>query len=95
MTIRTRALGHLQIQDPLGTRTFETFTCSHCNSIVTMPEGKPVTMADHYLHGVKDVRKCAGCDALICPRCHKEPSCTPFMKKIEAAERREALRSWV
>jgi hypothetical protein len=83
-----RALGYLQIIGPEKTETFETFTCAHCNCVVTMPRDTSITKATEVK---RDVRRCAGCDALTCPRCAKTPSCTPFMRKIEAVERAERL----
>jgi hypothetical protein len=84
-----RALGHLQFINPDGTQvTFETFTCSHCNSIVRMPH--PNASQAEQLR-VKDIRRCHQCDALTCPKCAKLARCTPFERQLEAIERGNRL----
>jgi hypothetical protein len=89
-----RALGYAQYISPLETIEIETFTCSHCNSIVRMQPQVTLKSLDGALRSGKetrDIRRCHGCDALVCPKCHKEPTCTVFEKKLEAYERRESL----
>ena len=91
-----RALGYIQFIDPLSTVQLETFTCAHCNSIVRMQPEVSLQGLDAAIRSGKekrDIRRCAGCDALICPNCYKRPTCTPFEKTLQAWERREHLRS--
>jgi hypothetical protein len=89
-----RAKGFIQFIEPLATVEYETFTCAHCNSIVRMQKDVSLQSLDMAIRqGVekRDIRRCHGCDALVCPACHKTPHCTPFLKKLEAYERRERL----
>lgn len=91
-----RALGYYQVIDPEPSRCaeLETFTCGHCNSIVRMQKEVSLQSLDMAIRQGKekrDIRRCGGCDHLVCPKCHKSPTCTPFLKKLEAYERREAL----
>ncbi len=56
----------------------DTFTCVHCNTVVLVkPKMSPAEMGGY----------CAMCHAPICKHCAGK-SCTPFEKKLEAAERR-------
>lgn len=61
---------------PAGTYECDTFSCAHCSGIV------------HVAHGTRDDEYfCRNCMARICSPCADHP-CVPFLKKIEAAERR-------
>lgn len=91
-----RALGYMQWIDPEPSRCaeFETFTCNHCNKIVRMQKEVSLQSLDMAIRQGKekrDIRRCSGCDSLVCPSCHKSPTCTPFMAKVEAMERRARL----
>lgn len=68
-----------------GVEEFDTFTCNHCNRIVTVPhKGNPSDLGGH----------CRLCDALVCNRCVGK-GCTPWEKQMEKMEAREAaLRSY-
>ncbi len=58
----------------------DVFTCSHCNSVREVPPGKTPG------------GWCTECGSYICtsPACNN--GCVPFMRKVEAAERRGYLR---
>lgn len=89
-----RAKGFIQFIEPYQTVEHETFTCAHCNCIVRMQKDVTLQGLDMAIRqGVekRDIRRCHSCDALTCPACQKVPTCTPFMKKLEAYERRERL----
>jgi hypothetical protein len=58
-----------------GTVEFDTYSCAHCNSV---RHASPVNKD-------KDYYFCRNCMARICSQCADYP-CTPFMKKVEAAE---------
>lgn len=89
-----RAKGFIQFIEPLQTTEYETFTCSHCNSIVRMEKDISLQGLDMAIRqGIekRDIRRCHGCDALVCPKCHKVPGCHVFEKKLDAYERRAKL----
>lgn len=89
-----RALGYAQHILPEQTVELETFTCRHCNTIVRMQPDVTLASLDGAIRSgkeLRDIRRCHGCDALICPKCFKEPTCTEFEKKLDAYERRERL----
>lgn len=70
--------GLLVISDPsLGKRQFDTFTCTHCNSIKAIDVGRSASDMGGW---------CYQCAKAICPGCAGKPECTPFMKKIEKME---------
>jgi hypothetical protein len=88
-----RPQGHGVLFDPGSDRAVEehdTFTCSHCQSIVKVPARcDPAEMGG----------MCRSCDGLICPRCHdamaKGSSCVTWeetMRRMMA--RQDALRSY-
>jgi hypothetical protein len=54
----------------------DTITCGHCNCVCDVEAGKQPTSF------------CSTCTSYICqqPDCHR--GCAPFMKKIEAQEKR-------
>jgi hypothetical protein len=89
-----RALGYAQYISPEETIEIETFTCRHCNSIVRMqPDVTLKSLEKAIVSGkeVRDIRRCHSCDALICPKCFKEPTCVEFERRLEAYERGERL----
>jgi hypothetical protein len=74
-----RGYGYNRVK--LDGRTVEehdTFQCAHCNTTVFVKPAEPSPW-------------CACCDRQWCgqPQCRE---CTPFMKKIEAAEARDRQR---
>ncbi len=84
-----RALGFQEvIVDGQVQAIHETFTCGHCNGIVRMPKATPLREAQN---AIRDVRRCFGCDMLVCPVCARKPVCTPFEKRLEAIERSAKL----
>lgn len=63
----------------------DTFTCVHCNSVVSV---KPMAPMDQF------GSMCRNCMKMVCPTCADGP-CVPFEKKLEMAEKRDiALRSY-
>lgn len=60
----------------------DTFTCVHCNRIIHV---KPKASMDEV------GSMCRNCMKMVCPTCADGP-CTPFMKKIEAMEKRDQIR---
>lgn len=90
-----RALGVILSADETKVE-LETFTCGHCNSIVRMQPQvslQKLDMAIRQGKETRDIRRCGGCDSLICPTCHKKPTCTPFERVLDAMERRARLRA--
>lgn len=60
------------------TITRDTFTCTHCNTVVFVtPKMAPTEMGGY----------CASCHAPICKCCVGKP-CVPFEKKLLAMERK-------
>lgn len=78
--------GYACISDPdKGLIEASTFTCFHCNSVVHV---KPRASMDEL------GSMCRSCMKMVCAKCAPGP-CVPFMKKLEAMERRdEVLRSY-
>lgn len=75
--------GELTVTGVDGTERYETITCGHCNCVVVMkPDADPATLGGY----------CQCCMKNTCnkPRCNA--SCRPFEKRLEAFERRAALR---
>jgi len=75
--------GYAQIFYPI-VKEFDTFTCSHCNSIAKM---KPFHRPED-THGF-----CDKCCKLICPRCLNKAKkngekCDPWEEKMQRAEAR-------
>ncbi len=66
---------------PRGTETVPCFSCAHCNKIVEVP--KPDEPSGFCL--------CCMYSTCTSPECNK--ACTPFMKKIEAAESKARFRA--
>lgn len=89
MSERAKQQGCLIIIDPSAPAAIEydTFTCSHCNSIAVIDRQKPETLGGFCRMCMKSI--CNGCvDAVT-----KGPTgCVPFEKKMEEMERRERLR---
>lgn len=59
-----------------------TFTCVHCNCVVIM---------EHRATAAESGGWCMNCGAAICPRCANDPTCFPFLKRIEIEERRDRM----
>lgn len=79
--------GYLLIISPEGKAEADTFTCAHCQRVVLVKAR--AAAAD--CGGM-----CKRCMGLICPRCTAAGVCTPFEKKLKAAEkkaRREEARA--
>lgn len=76
-----RAQGYATIVDPDRPMVErDTFTCAHCNSIVTVePMADPSTFGGF----------CCQCHKHICGSCADNGHCTPFEKKLEEMERRD------
>jgi hypothetical protein len=84
--IQGRARGHVAVTGPGGTVEHETFTCAHCQKIVTVkPRATPGELGG----------RCHNCDAMVCPGCARVGRCTPFEKRIEEYEARMRLRKQV
>jgi hypothetical protein len=82
-----RAQGYATIVDPdKATVERDTVTCAHCNRIVVVqPRQDPAELG-----GV--CRLCSSTTpAYICPACVTVGSCTPFERRLEAAEKRDRL----
>jgi cell division FtsZ-interacting protein ZapD len=77
--------GLLEFRLPYGeVRRHHTFTCRHCGVAQWIPPHLTI----------EDVAKCFICWGLVCKSCEPKGDCKEageFMKKIEAAERRERL----
>lgn len=68
-----------------GTTECDTFTCVHCNKVMHV---KPRASMDDF------GSMCRNCMKMVCPKC-AGGACTPFMKKLELAEKRDqAFRSY-
>lgn len=81
--------GYGVIVDPEApTIEFDTFTCAHCNSI-SVVQPPPAPMVGGF---------CRMCMKNICDTCCDNPTCVPFERKLEFAERKDrffrALDSW-
>jgi hypothetical protein len=60
----------------------DTFTCSHCNSIVHVaPRASPDAFGS----------MCRGCMKMVCARC-AGGACVPFLRKLDEMEARDRLR---
>ncbi|HEY8926409.1 MAG TPA: hypothetical protein VIU64_18635 [Polyangia bacterium] len=82
-----RPQGYATIVDPdKPTVERDTFTCAHCNCIVTVePRQDPATMG-----GV--CRMCSSSSpAYICAACVDLGTCVPFERRLEAEESRGRL----
>lgn len=77
-----RARGFTLEDTPAGRVEVETFTCCHCNRPVEIPHKAPPEQCG----GI-----CFQCYAMACPACAAKGVCTPFMKKLESYEQRNAL----
>ena len=75
--------GYATITDPNGSREQDTFTCFHCQRIVTV---RPL-MAPEEFGGL-----CKVCFKLICPRCVGVGACMPFEREMERVEARDRAR---
>jgi hypothetical protein len=77
--------GFVEFKHPDGkTDRRHSFTCRHCG----LPQMIPPFLS------VDDIAKCFICWGLVCARCEPLGDCKEkgeFMKKVEAAERRERL----
>jgi len=83
MPLTPKDHGQINIFGPGKSTEAETQLCAHCQRLMVIrassPDMKPY-------HG----EVCLKCMKRICPLCMGK-DCTPFMKKIEAYERREAM----
>jgi hypothetical protein len=71
-----RAKGYTVLTGPAGIIEAETFSCGHCQRIVTIkPRCDPADMGG----------RCYVCDSLICEGCVGK-GCSPVEKRLEAAE---------
>ncbi len=77
-----RSRGFVLEDTPDGRVECETFTCTHCNR----PVAVPYKAAPDQVGGI-----CYQCYAMICPACAQTGKCTPFLKKLDAYEKRQAL----
>ena len=77
-----RSRGFVLEDTPGGRTECETFTCCHCNRPVVVPRKAP----PEQVGGI-----CYQCYAMICPECVKTGKCTPFLKKLDAYEKRQVL----
>jgi len=73
--------------NPAGNEiAMDTYTCSHCNSIVLVkPKQDPSELGGF----------CRLCMKHICKNCACKAECSPFEKKLEEMERRERFRSLI
>ena len=80
------AQGYATLSDPdAGVKECDTFTCEHCNAIIHKPTSKKIEEVGDF---------CRQCMKMICLRCAGK-GCTPFLKQLEHAEKRQiALRSY-
>lgn len=66
-----------------GTTECDTFTCTHCNTVVFVrPKTDPASLGGF----------CRLCYKHICGPCADKGVCTPFEKKLEEVEARDRLR---
>lgn len=68
--------------DPMGSVEMDGFTCAHCNCAVGV---KPRANPDDF------GSMCRNCMKMVCKNCANF-GCTPFEKKLEAAEARDRAR---
>lgn len=69
--------GYLICTDPDATQEHDTFSCAHCNAIVTVePFADPADMGG----------RCGVCDGLICKTCNATGLCDPLEEKLKRAE---------
>lgn len=75
----------LRCETVQGTYEADVYTCLHCNRIVHVKPGAiPEELGS----------MCRNCMGMVCPACAPGP-CTPWLKKLDMAERRDrALRSY-
>lgn len=79
------ATGYMTWSNPGGADLIErdTFTCCHCNSVVIVEPKQAAADAGGW---------CLCCNKPICPRCADIPTCAPFLRQIEQAERKDRMR---
>jgi hypothetical protein len=65
-----------------GTRRLKTFTCSHCNAVVMVPERSTATEAGGW---------CGMCAKPVCQQCAGVPECVPFERRCDQMEARDRL----
>lgn len=78
-----QARGFASYVDPDGrTRTYETFTCCHCNRAFKTPPP-----------GAAEMGFCFRCDKRECVSCAKMLGgrCTPFERRLEQHEQRQRM----
>ena len=76
-----RAQGYAIVTDATGNHEADTFTCGHCQKIVTVGPGLPPEDFGGF---------CKVCSSLICKHCVGLP-CVPWEKKMELIERSAKL----
>lgn len=74
----------------------DTITCAHCNTVVFVKPGTAATVYEIYDPLLQATREepgafCRVCMAAICVACHVAGRCTPFERRLEAAEARDRL----
>lgn len=74
--------GYAILTSPGGVREWDTFTCCHCNCVVTIPNRAKAEDCGGF---------CRRCMKATCGPCADKGTCTPFEKQLEAAERRDRL----
>jgi hypothetical protein len=77
-----RARGFQVEEGPTGRTEHETYTCAHCGAVTLVPH-----RAEPHELG----RLCHPCNQMLCPQCSQNPECTPLVKRIDTALRRDAL----
>jgi hypothetical protein len=86
----SKPLGYAIIQDEWGVITeADTYSCCHCQQVVHIPIGPGIKES---VNATKQRALCRCCYSPTCGLKECMENCTPFMKMIEASERREMLR---
>lgn len=83
--MRRRATGYMVGTDTLTGKVVDerdSFTCAHCNTVFWLKPGQDTAATGGY---------CRACDSYVCPKCAGQ-DCTVFMRKLERAMSRDALR---
>lgn len=75
--------GYAIIVSPGSTKEADTFTCYHCQHIVTV---QPLVSATDF-GGL-----CKICMRLVCPNCVAQGTCTPWERQMDEMEAKERFR---